>query len=519
MACEIYLGISFYERWICSSKLESLAGALHIPVTVLLVAVTVMLVLLSAYFIYALLQMVFSRKSFDAFVRGITACVVSSIVTVMLTQLMSACDVLSMGYFKFLFCTLIVAAPAVLLYSLFGKLTLSVLLGESIFMLISTVNAYVYRFRSREFEPVDIFSASTAMNVADNYKLFPLPKYVALAWAVFVGMLVVIYLSHRKEIPRPTVKRRVILLSVCAVLSVTAFFYASSLQTYHWKNEGAAYNGYVLDFVSKFKEISPPKPERYSTELVDGTAEKYKTHGTDVDDDNKLPHIIVIMDEAFSDLSVVGELSCNTEVTPFISSLRENAITGYALSSVYGGNTANSEYEFLTGNSLAWLSPNAVPYQQYLRASTYSMVSYLKMSYDYKCIAMHPYSASGWNRPDAYEYLGFDECHFIEDFPCEEYVRSYVSDREMFEYLIDTYEREKDSRLFLFGVTMQNHGSYDYDGDNYVKHISLVESSGSFPETEQYLSLIHETDKAVEYLITYFENVDEDVAVVFFGDH
>ena len=35
----------------------------------------------------------------------------------------------------------------------------------------------------------------------------------------------------------------------------------------------------------------------------------------------------------------------------------------------------------------------------------------------------------------------------------------------------------------------------------------------------QYLSLIHESDKALENLITYFENVDDKVEIVFFGDH
>lgn len=43
--------------------------------------------------------------------------------------------------------------------------------------------------------------------------------------------------------------------------------------------------------------------------------------------------------------------------------------------------------------------------------------------------------------------------------------------------------------------------------------------AGAYPEVEQYLSLIYETDKAVEYLISYFQNVDEDVLIVFFGDH
>lgn len=166
---------------------------------------------------------------------------------------------------------------------------------------------------------------------------------------------------------------------------------------------------------------------------------------------------------------------------------------------------------------MAWLSPNTVPYQQYLHSSTYSMVSYLKSTYNYKCLAMHPFASTGWNRPAAYEHLGFDACYFVEDFPQVDLIREYVSDREMFEFLIDTFESEKEEPLFLLGVTMQNHGGYTYTGENFVQHISLTDYED--PKAEQYLSLIHETDMAAEYLITYFQNVDEDVIIVFYGDH
>jgi hypothetical protein len=47
----------------------------------------------------------------------------------------------------------------------------------------------------------------------------------------------------------------------------------------------------------------------------------------------------------------------------------------------------------------------------------------------------------------------------------------------------------------------------------------LEKHGDAYPEVEQYLSLIYETDRAVEYLIRYFQNVDEDVVIVFFGDH
>lgn len=515
------MGISFYKRWIASSKYQAIAALLHMPPALMLGMLSLILAGLSSYFLLVLFQMLADRLSDpnprNDFSKSLLSCLCTCVVTVILSQVMAGTYALSMGCFNFLWCVLIVSVPILLLYCLSGKIILSNLLGAGVFMVLSTINAYVYIFRSRLFEPVDVFSAGTAMNVAENYHLFPIPSRILFGWGVFTALMIALYCLQHKSHTKLTAKRRCILLAACAIATTAIAVYATGLKTQHWLQDGAKNNGYFLDFVSKFKEIKAAKPQNYSTDDIAALAGQYADDSET--ESSKRPHIIVIMDEAFSDLSVLGELETNTEVIPFISSLKENTISGYALSSVYGGNTANSEYEFLTGNSLAWLSPNVVPYQQYLRSSTYSMVSYLKSAYDYRCIAMHPYLSSGWNRPAAYENLGFDECHFIEDFPQQDYIRNYISDREMFEFLIETFESQKENPLFLLGVTMQNHGSYTYSGENFNPGISLNAPAGDYPDAEQYLSLIHETDKAVEYLISYFQSVDEEVVIVFFGDH
>jgi phosphoglycerol transferase MdoB-like AlkP superfamily enzyme len=499
----------------------TVASIIHIPIDTLLLLGAIVLSVLSVYFIYAGLVMIHDKlseaKQNSDFRSVISPCIAAAFATVFLVQFMIDIDLFSMGYFKLAVGALIVFVAILSLYCLSGKVILSIFLGASIFMVLSTIGVYLYSFRGRLFEPVDIFSAHTAMNVVGNYNLLPIPSRILLGWGILGVTLFYLHRLQPKQKVKIPAKTRLVLLIVCAIASVSVFFYASAVKTYHWDKEGALYNGYILDFLSKFKEISAPKPDNYSTELIDGLADRYSN--TQESAPTKPPHLIVIMDEAFSDLGVAGEFTTNKEVMPFISSLQENTISGYALSSVYGGNTANSEYEFLTGNSLAWLSPNVVPYQQYVRSSTYSMVSYLKSSFGYQCIAMHPYLSSGWNRPIAYEHLGFDECYFVEDYPQENYVRDYISDQESFEFLIQTYEAQKEEPLFLFNVTMQNHGGYLYDRDNFTQHISLHGLDQNFPDVEQYLSLIHETDKAVEYLINYFQGVDEEVVIVFFGDH
>ena len=110
------------------------------------------------------------------------------------------------------------------------------------------------------------------------------------------------------------------------------------------------------------------------------------------------------------------------------------------------------------------------------------------------------------------------ETYFIEDFPNRDLVRCYVSDREMFDEMIEKYEENRENPLFLFGVTMQNHGGYLLDG-GYDHSITLSGYKKAYPDVEQYLSLLLETDRAVERLISYFEKVDDEVLILFYGDH
>ncbi len=521
----VTFAISFYDRWLHFAGIQAIAAVLSMPVDTMLKVAALLLSLFSVYFLYAALRFGVEKLShflprYD-FVVSLLFCGIASVLTVVLAQTMLDLDVFSMGWVKFMWGVLTVWAATLSLFCLLGKMIPAILFGSGSFMVIATIDVYVYSFRARLFEPVDIFSVGTAMNVAEEFSLLPIPLKILTGWGFFLFVPHMLSCLRHKSKEKLSAKKRFVLLVVCLLSSAAVCVYATNLKTHHWHKDGALFNGAVLDFVSKFKEISAPKPDNYSTDLIQKLADQYAAAPQDGSETQlpKPPHIIVVMDEAFSDLSVVGKFATNMEVMPFISSLKENTISGYALTSVYGGNTANSEYEFLTGNSLAWLSPNVVPYQQYMRSSTYSMVSHLKSVYNYQCVAMHPYQSSGWNRPTAYERLGFDECYFIEDFPRRNYIRRYISDREMFELLIETFEAKKENPLFLFGVTMQNHSPYTYEGERYTQYISLDDFGDEYPEVEQYLSLLHETDRAVEDLIGYFQNIEEEVVIVFFGDH
>ena len=293
-----------------------------------------------------------------------------------------------------------------------------------------------------------------------------------------------------------------------------------------WTTRG---NGLVLNFTVCLKYMKVEKPDSYSQETLAALAGENPSDAADAaasaDGGIRPVNVIVIMNESLSDLSVLPGVESNMDAMPFLRSLTENTVKGYAYSSVFGGTTANSEYEFLTGNTTAFLPAGTVPYQMYVSPGDPSLVGQME-ALGYTTIAAHPYRSSGWNRPTVYADYGFDEVYFESDFQDRAYMRGdertgYVTDRCDYENLIRWYEEKEEGQpLFLFNVTMQNHSAYQMAWTNLPKEVWLTgELENRFQTVNQYLSLVYQSDQAFEDLIDYFSQVEEPTMILLFGDH
>lgn len=389
---------------------------------------------------------------------------------------------------------------------------LSLALSQAFLIIFTLVNEAVLQGRGRDMVFSDVFSAGTAINVLGSYH-FKMTAGVVYGFILLAAEMMVISNLKLSRVSRA--RQRIVSAVLLLAVSAGLLMGSKGMVAQHWATTGRNTYGFFLNYVRSIPEMIQKKPDGYSLERIAEISEEYPSSNAE---GSRQPNIIVIMNESFADLRVFGDLKTNIDVLPVFDSLQENVIKGYALASVYGGGTANSEYDFLTGNSMAFLPDGVSVYQVYLKTPTCSVVSHLK-NQGYSCTAMHPFHADGWDRTRVYPLLGFEQMLFLEDFPQKDTLRGFVSDREMYEKLIAVYEEKSDGPQFIYGVTMQNHGGYDYAGDNYEKTVELRGYAGSYPLTEQYLSVLHESDQAIAYLLDYFKSVDEDVVIVFYGDH
>lgn len=406
-----------------------------------------------------------------------------------------------------------------------GRTSISMAICVSAIAIIGVGNYFVVMFRSNPIVPWDIYSFETAMSVADNY-VFSVDWALAEHIAMFILMLIVGVRTNirlNKKILRP-----ILTVAMC----IPAYFYIS----YLWKDNlerntglndtlfNAKYmhskDGFFVSFILDIHFLQIEEPKNYSDEYALSLLNEQEVEK--VETPEELPDIIAIMDETFSDPAVLGEFETNKDYMPFVHSILRgevaNTISGYADVSVLGGNTANSEFEFLTGNSMAFFPNGSVPYLQYIRDGISTIVPQLE-EYGYTTYGTHPYRAKGWNREFIYDLMGFDYRYFQGSFPFEDKLRNYVSDEADFKSILE-WRNNTEGPFFMFNVTMQNHSNYGGDFDNFDPQIvAKFKNTYSNKYLNKYLSLMYETDQDVASLLSELSQSDRKTIVVFWGDH
>ena len=406
-----------------------------------------------------------------------------------------------------------------------GRTSISMAICVAAIAIIGVGNYFVVMFRSNPIVPWDIYSFETAMSVADNY-VFSVDWALAEHIAMFILMLIVGVRTNirlNKKILRP-----ILTVAMC----IPAYFYISYLwQDNLERNTGlndtlfnAKYmhskDGFFVSFILDIHFLQIEEPKNYSDEYALSLLNEQEVEK--VETPEELPDIIAIMDETFSDPAVLGEFETNKDYMPFVHSILRgevaNTISGYTDVSVLGGNTANSEFEFLTGNSMAFFPNGSVPYLQYIRDGISTIVPQLE-EYGYTTYGTHPYRAKGWNREFIYDLMGFDYRYFQGSFPFEDKLRNYVSDEADFKSILE-WRNNTEGPFFMFNVTMQNHSNYGGDFDNFDPQIvAKFKNTSSNKYLNKYLPLMYETDQDVASLLSELSQSDRKTIVVFWGDH
>ena len=478
-------------------------------------------------------------------------------VTITMTECLNDVFIYDMTYLGFLGNYLLVIIMYFVIFTLTGSFRLSYLIVNPILFGLAVAHSYIMDFRGTPFLPMDFLSIGTAAGVANTYNFTPTYK-VMTASLIFIFIIII---GVKTKTPKYNLITKIISRTFTGTFSAvllilfyfTSFFADMGVKPDFWNQTRGYHNyGFAFNFFCNTKYLYMSQPNNYNPDKIKDYVSSVVDSGDSsetppTDDDYTKPNIICVMNESLSDLSVLGNLTTNEDYMPFMHSLTENTIRGNLYVPVIGSGTSNTEFEFITGHSTAFLPSGSNAYMLYIKNPIASIVSTLEAQ-GYSSFALHPYYAEGWDRTSVYNYLGFNNFMSLEDIIdvsfMREYksngsnpdflqslidqyypgsnmlIRQYVSDSYDYRLLIEDYEnRDTSVPYFAFNVTMQNHGGYTTSCVNFDECIYATSVSKNYNKANKYLSLVKASDDAFKELIEYFSNVDEPTVICMFGDH
>ena len=248
-------------------------------------------------------------------------------------------------------------------------------------------------------------------------------------------------------------------------------------------------------------------PENYSYDSIKNLLSNSDT-STNLETASKnSPNVIFIMSESFSDFRVFDSLEVNNDIYSGFDSVGAEGYVGNCIVPTFGGYTTRTEFELLTGLPTYAINTPSVP-QNLLKKQEIidTFPSYFK-SLGYSTSYIHPFSKTFYDRDTLYSEYGFDTLYFDDSMTVEtEYFRRYISDKSVFNQIKNVLQ-SNENPSYIFATTMQNHQPY------------YAETADGADQLSYYLAGIKETSDQLREFTNWLKEFDEDVLLVFVGDH
>lgn len=292
-------------------------------------------------------------------------------------------------------------------------------------------------------------------------------------------------------------------------------------------------NGFLSSFVSTAQLMIPQKPKGYSKKTADKAVKELASRYDEKNGEGSAakaasdqysqqkPNIVVVMNETFSDLSIYDSIKdAGYDGPQYLKSLYPDSILHGTLQvSAMGGGTCNSEFETLTGNSMAFIGSGVYPYETY-NMNIDNLVSQLK-GQGYDTHAIHPAAGSNWNRDGVYSAFGFDTFDDEATFTGATRFRNRIDDASTYSKTLE-YLNGSDTPQFIFDVTLMGHSGYETGLVPEDKRVNctvdgLDEKNQN--KLNEYLATSNEEDAQLKTLIDGIKKSKKPTIVLFFGDH
>lgn len=439
------------------------------------------------------------------------------------------------NYKIFLLSSLFVFFFYLLLFSIMGNPYVSSIIGLIILELIGYSNSKKISILGEPLYPVDFYQIKNLKSLVQMVggKLSIL-LLVALVLFIFLLAYVV------KKLPKIKIgaKSRLVLFTLSSFIIYSYLFFSNNFINVLAANAGVnivlwnqprnyEYNGFVFGLLSNLQNDIMEEPEGYSQEAIQSIVDKYTLKAEKINTERNSsnsdinPNVIILMNETFWDPTILDTVTFGEDPMKDLRDVIANSSSGFLLSPGFGGNTANIEFEVLTGLSMYNLTPSSIPYQQAFDTKSFfpSLVSMLEEK-NYDTLAIHPYKKPFYKRNKVYSTMGFNDFLGEDDLISVNRLsqNGYVSDQSVVTEILDKLKNNA-SPMLIHTVTMQNHLPIE-EGKHGENSITVEGLTGEAKHhMEIYAEGIKQSSIATKNLIDALGQMDEPTVVIFFGDH
>jgi len=185
----------------------------------------------------------------------------------------------------------------------------------------------------------------------------------------------------------------------------------------------------------------------------------------------------------------------------------------HVLSPVFGGYTANAEFEALCGMPVF---KDAVKFERDL-SNDLPCLPHILAQHGYTTVASHPNVPVFWNRVNAYRRIGFETYWSLGDFEQTDMVRNFMSDASLYSQVLDKIDPllRSGRPLLNYVVTYFGHWDYPLRGER----SRIIKDKSSVPEVGSFANTAHYKAKELMVFLDELRERDPEGLIVVFGDH
>ena len=418
-------------------------------------------------------------------------------------------------------------------------------------------NAVLLSFRVTPFTAVDLSLLDEALPMINLYLTKWQIVLITVAAIVVLTIVVLLFIFAPKYKKRVARIRNAICLTLLfgTILLLTSLGISTNALAKNFGNLADAYKdyGFVYCFTNSLVNTGIDKPKDYSEEKIEELAEDSLTTTPEIKEEKtKTPNIIMIQLESLYDVTLMKDYTYSEDPLPNYHALQKEFSHGFLNVPSVGAGTANTEFEVITGMNLDFFGPGEYPYKTILKETTCESIAYNLKELNYSTHAIHNNDGTFYGRNQVFSNLGFDTFTSIEYMHNVELnPMGWAKDNVLIEEILKSL-KSTDEQDFVYSISVQGHGKYPGSEEDYsITDSAMLSSSGQETDKDEqrqytlkegytptmdaitvegiaeedrnafeyYVNQIHEMDAFIGNLIKELEKLDEDVVLVFYGDH